>query len=30
MINFPYEITLMAMFIFITVYLLMKVIGWMN
>ena len=30
MINFPYEITLMAMFIFITLYLVMKVIGWMN
>jgi len=30
MINFPHDMALMMMFIFITLYLVMKVIGWMN
>jgi len=28
MINHPYDVLIMAMFIFITLYLLMRVIGW--
>jgi len=30
MTNFPYDITMTAMFIFITLYLVMKVIGWIH
>jgi hypothetical protein len=30
MTNFPYDITMTAMFIFITLYLLMKVLGWIH
>ena len=30
MTNFPYDITMIGMFIFITLYLIMKVIGWIH